>query len=58
LKRQNPLTHETHLAKDGKNYEGMGIPVDIEIANTKNDLVTGKDPVLAKAVAYLNDKAK
>jgi hypothetical protein len=50
------LSHETHLAKDGKNYEGIGIPVDIEVANTTNDLVTGKDPVLEKAVDFLNGK--
>ncbi len=48
------LSHETHLAKDGNNYEGVGIPVDIEIANTKDNLTTGKDPVLSKAIDFLN----
>lgn len=47
------LSHETHLAKDGNNYEGVGIPVDIEIANTKDDLTTEKDPVLIKAIDFL-----
>lgn len=47
------LSHETHLAKDGKNYEGIGIPVDIEVVTTKDVLTTGKDPVLYKAINYL-----
>lgn len=50
------LSHETHLAKDGNNYEGVGIPVDIEIANTRENLATGKDPVLSRAVDFLNTK--
>lgn len=50
------LSHETRLAKDGTNYEGVGIPVDIEIANTKDNLTTGKDPVLSKAMYFLNTK--
>lgn len=50
------LSHETHLAKDGNNYEGVGIPVDIEIANTKDNLATGKDPVLSRAINFLNTK--
>ncbi|MEO6315748.1 MAG: S41 family peptidase [Chitinophagaceae bacterium] len=50
------LSHETHLAKDGNNYEGVGIPVDIEIANTKNNLATRNDPVLNKAFDFLKNK--
>lgn len=50
------LSHEIHLAKDGNNYEGVGIPVDIEIANTKDNLTTGKDPVLIKAIDFLGIK--
>lgn len=50
------LSHEAHLAKDGNNYEGVGIPVDIEIANNKDNLTTGKDPVLLKAIDFLGIK--
>lgn len=50
------LSHETRLTKDGTNYEGVGIPVDIEIANTKDNITTGKDPVLNKAIDFLNIK--
>ena len=50
------LSHETHLAKDGNNYEGVGIPVDIEIANRKDNLITNKDPVLRRAIDFLSTK--
>lgn len=49
------LSHETHLAKDGNNYEGVGIPVDIEIANTKDNIATGQDPVLMRALEFLKN---
>ncbi|RZJ78134.1 MAG: hypothetical protein EOO20_28140 [Chryseobacterium sp.] len=49
------LSHETHIAKNGNNYEGIGIPVDIEIANTKENIATGKDPVLIRAFDFLTN---
>ena len=50
------LPYKIPRFKDGGIYEGIGIPVDIEVANIKNDLVTGKDPVLEKAIDFLNRK--
>ena len=37
-------------------YENIGIPVDIEAGNTINDLKTGNDPLLLKAMDILKDK--
>jgi carboxyl-terminal processing protease len=36
-------------------YENIGIPVDIEAGNTINDLKTGNDPLLLKAIDILKD---
>ena len=36
---------------DGKDYEGTGIPPDVYIANTKEEIEAGKDKVLEAAIA-------
>ena len=34
-------------------YESKGIPVDVEVVNTKDDLVKGEDPVVKAALKLL-----
>ncbi|MFN8335956.1 MAG: S41 family peptidase [Cyclobacteriaceae bacterium] len=46
------LSNERYLSPDMKCYEGTGTPVDIEVRNTRNDLVTMRDPVLTKALQF------
>lgn len=40
------LSNERYSSPDMQCYEGKGVPVDVEIKNTRNDLVTLDDPVL------------
>jgi hypothetical protein len=47
------LSHQRYYAADGKCYEGAGTPVDKKVMNTKNDLQTGKDPVIITAINLL-----
>jgi len=39
------------LMLDGTRFEGVGIPVDVAVAPTVEDLREGRDPVLARAIA-------
>jgi C-terminal processing protease CtpA/Prc len=41
---------------DGREFVGYGIKPDIEIKTTLNDYMENKDPVLEKAIEYLNEK--
>ena len=34
-------------------YEGMGVPVDVEALHARSDMIAGNDPVLKKAIDYL-----
>lgn len=43
-----------YLASDGKNFEGTGIPPDIEILNSQDDIEKGIDPLVIKAIEVLN----
>ena len=38
---------------DGRSVEGSGVPVDKEIVVSREDRITGRDPVLDAAIAYL-----
>jgi C-terminal processing protease CtpA/Prc len=42
--------------QDGREFVGYGIKPDIEIKTTLSDYMENKDPVLEKAVEYLNEK--
>lgn len=48
------LSNEKVLSRDQACYKGVGVPVDVRVANSAQDLTTGRDPVLTKAVEYLN----
>ena len=43
-----------YRAADGKSYEGIGTAPDILLVNTKQDLLSGKDKTLEKAIELLN----
>jgi len=40
---------------DGHIWQGKGIEPDITISRTVEDIRTGHDPVLAKAIEFLRD---
>lgn len=48
------LSNTRTYSADMKLYEGTGIPVDYEVLNTKDDLKTGRDPVVVKALELLS----
>jgi hypothetical protein len=53
------LSNETYLTKDGKSFEGTGVPPDIETPIfPKEDLTDGRDSTLDKALELLADKAR
>jgi C-terminal processing protease CtpA/Prc len=53
------LSNEIYLTKNGKTFEGTGVPPDIEAPIfPKKDLADSRDSVLDKALAVLADKAK
>ena len=41
---------------DGKEYVGLGIEPDLEVAPTRRDILNGTDPVLERAAALLRDR--
>lgn len=44
------LSKERYLSAAMKCYEGMGMPVDVVIKNMRDDLATGIDPVIIRAL--------
>jgi hypothetical protein len=53
------LSNETYLAKDGKTFEGTGVPPYIEAPIfPKEDLANGRDSALDKALELLAVKAR
>ncbi len=53
------LSNETYLTKDGKTFEGTGVPPDIEAPIfPREDLADGRDSALDKALELLADKAR
>lgn len=52
------LSNETYFTKDGRTFEGTGVPPDIEVpVFSKDDLVNGGDSALDKALELLTHKA-
>ena len=47
------LSNSRTLSADSTLYEGIGIPPEIVILNSKNDLVANRDPMLVKALEIL-----
>jgi hypothetical protein len=53
------LSNETYLTKDGKTFEGMGVPPDIEVPIfPKEDLTNGRDSALDKVPELLAHRAR
>lgn len=50
------LSNQRYLSLDKQNYEGKGIPVDLEVKNTQEDFEQQEDSVLLKALEVLEDK--
>jgi len=40
--------------KDGKSYEGIGLPPDIYVKNTPSEMAGGQDKTLEAALAIFN----
>lgn len=47
------LSNQVYYGPDDQILEDNGVPIDIEITNSKEDLVTQKDPVVEKALERL-----
>jgi C-terminal processing protease CtpA/Prc len=47
------LSNQVYYSADMVCYESTGVPVDVEVSNTQNDLKSGIDSVLAKAIEVL-----
>ena len=51
------LSNETYLTKDGKAFEGTGVPPDFEVPIfPKEDLVNDRDSAIDKALELLAHK--
>ena len=50
------LSNQRIYSPDMKLYEGVGVPVDIEVMNTLADLETRKDPLVIEALNYFEKK--
>ncbi len=50
------LSYQMYLSADMVCYESIGIPVDIEVLNTMEDLIKGEDAVLNTALNLLDEK--
>ncbi len=56
-KWQVSLSNQRYYSSKMICYEGKGTPVDVKVRNTKQDILIKKDPVVSRAVNYL-DKNK
>lgn len=50
------LSNQQYFSNDKKNYEGIGIPPDIKIVNSRLDIKNNHDPVIKEAINHLNNK--
>ena len=47
------LSYQKYLSADMVCYEGKGVPVDIKLLNSKADIRSGVDPLIARALKVL-----
>lgn len=47
------LSYQKYLSADMVCYEGKGVPVDIKLLNSKADIQSGVDPLIARALKVL-----
>ena len=50
------LSNDKVFSRDNVCYEGIGVPVDIKILNTQEDIRTRQDKVLVLAIEYADNK--
>lgn len=50
------LSYQVYYSADMVCFEGKGVPVDIELFNTKADLESGIDPLITRALDILRSK--
>ncbi|MFP6738893.1 MAG: S41 family peptidase [Planctomycetota bacterium] len=50
------LSHQRYYSSARVCYEGRGIPVDVEVPNTRSDLEKGADPVVTRALELLSKR--
>jgi hypothetical protein len=50
------LSNQRYYSTDKKILEDLGVPVKIEIKNSKADITKGTDPVIVKAIETLNEQ--
>jgi len=51
------LSYQVYCSADMVCFEGKGVPVDIELFNTKADLEIGVDPLITRALDVLRSKS-
>jgi hypothetical protein len=52
------LSYQVYFAPDMTCYEGKGVPVDIELFNSKADIENGSDPLIVRALEVLEAKVQ
>lgn len=52
------LSHQQYFSQDGKNFEGIGIPPDIQVVNSRTDIEHQHDPVIQTAILHLQKENK
>ncbi len=52
------ISNQRYTSADGINYEGSGVPVDIEVFNTTEDFINGEDRVIKTAFYHLKTSVK
>ena len=50
------LSHQRYYSSSRVCYEGKGVPVDVEVRNTRGDLEKGADPVVTRALELLSKR--
>jgi carboxyl-terminal processing protease len=50
------LSYQKYFSPDMTCYEGVGVPADITLLNTKTDIKDGIDPLIVRALEVLESK--
>jgi hypothetical protein len=51
------LSYQVYMSPDMVCYEGKGVPVDIELHNSRTDIANDADPLILRALEVLRSKA-
>ncbi|MEO0471247.1 MAG: hypothetical protein AAF206_16580 [Bacteroidota bacterium] len=47
------MSHQQYFSQEKENFEGRGIPPDVQIVNQSHDIDRKQDPVIQKAIELL-----